>query len=512
MNAKKFSSFTPLRSLNDRDSLLLYKDNPCQFLEEQVVIGTNVILPENIDNYYKVGNRILLKLEPFQKKFIDAIILTRDKNGYRYYDEAVLAIGKKNGKSSLASYIATYLFFMDREEESDYIFSSNSKDQADILAFGNFKRICYHSPNLKDKTDRFKSYVQRKNSEIKAYPVPYAEASNHGVMNLAFVSHDEAWGYADDSAYTALTRNFAKNEFLALTTSYAGYNKNSVYYQLYDRCKKANSAKTYFKSYECTIDDPQFWKDANPASWVTLEKLMHQKERLHDNQFKRMHLNMWASSDSSTKMQQFVTEEQVMAVTNPDLAPTEIGGDSDFYVCGVDLGLVHDNTAVAVMHTKGSKLILDRLDVFSGTKENPVDIVKLENYLKELRVRYGCVFVIDPWQMAQTLQKFVTLYGSDVVNEVSFRKVNAELTELLCRVIKTKEIEFYPRAGLHYDQKGNEFTLQQELADLYVKWTNGTIRFDHEYNKKSDMAVAVAICVLKLVGCSQYSPPRIRRL
>lgn len=499
MATKKFSEFTPLRTLNSLDSLRLYKENPCQFMEEQIVINNDNIPEEKIDFYYKVrNNRILIKLEPFQKEFINAILLTKNKNGYRYYDEAVLAIGKKNGKSSLASYIALYLFFMDKED-SQYVFTANSEDQAGILSYGNFITVCGDSPNLAERAIIKKSYVQRKNSNVKAFAVPYANARNHGLINLVFVAHDEPHGYVDNSLYTAFTRIPNKKEFLALSTSYAGFDKRSAYRQLCERGRKGLSPTLYYKSYECAEDILELWKNANPASWVTMDYLNRQKLALPDVEFKRMHLNMWVSFDNSTKLQQFVTEEQVIAITNPNLAPTELAYPTKTYVCGVDLGVIHDNTAIAVMHLEGNKIILDRLDVWQPTKEKPIDIDEIEKRMMEIRARYKCLFIIDPSQMENTIQKFIKLYGSHTVKRFNFRGIYNELTELMCKVIKARELEIYPDAGLHYDSKGNRNTLQTEMTALYIKHLGDSIRFDHESKGKSDMTIAVAMCVYELV-------------
>lgn len=503
MTTGKFTDFKPFRNLHDKAALQLYKENPCQFMEEQIVLTRNAITG---------GRKELVKLEPFQEEIVDSLLGTRNRDGHRYYDEAVLSMGKKNAKSSLASMIFAFLFFMDYEE-SEYVFSSNSKDQSNILAYGNFTRICLNNPNFRKLTQIHKSYVERNDIPVKAFPVPYTEAANHGFMDLAGIHFDEPWGYPDDSLFTAFTKNFTKKEFLSLSTSYAGFDKRSCYYQLCNRAKQGISPQLYYKSFEAREDSPEFWKDANPASWVTMEELHKQKNKLIDSQFKRMHLNMWVDSNYSGTVQQFVTEDHVKSITRDDLAPTEIGNQSYKYVCGVDLGLSHDNTAIAVMHRENDLIYLDRLDVWTGSKGNEVNISMIEKYMIEMKNRYNCVFVIDPWQMKSTLQKFEANYGKDVVKEFSFRGKYTELTEMLCRVIKAKELQLYPDAGIHYDNKGMKQTLQQELVDLYVKFLpNNTIRFDHESTKKSDMTVAIAVCIMELVSTAPLAEHHIWRM
>ena len=54
-----------------------------------------------------------LKLELWQKAFVSALFGIVDDKGYRQFRECVLVIGRKNGKSLLASAIAKYEWLVD---------------------------------------------------------------------------------------------------------------------------------------------------------------------------------------------------------------------------------------------------------------------------------------------------------------------------------------------------------------------------------------------------------------
>lgn len=98
------------------EKLLEYKRDICVFLEEQYFLDD--------------GNPI--KLEEFQKKILRDIFQTKDKNGLRQYNLALVGVPKKNGKSTLASGIALYMLFCDVPNAQVYS-AAIDKDQAKII-------------------------------------------------------------------------------------------------------------------------------------------------------------------------------------------------------------------------------------------------------------------------------------------------------------------------------------------------------------------------------------------
>src|SRR5439155_20864391 len=90
------------------------------------------------------------------------------------------------------------------------------------------------------------------------------------------------------------------------------------------------------------LENQKLWRACNPASWIQLPDLRRQ---LHDpglgeNEFRRLHLNQWTVS----------RDAWLPAGTWHNLrCDQQIPDGAEVYL-GVDIGLKHDSTAVAIAH------------------------------------------------------------------------------------------------------------------------------------------------------------------
>ena len=70
------------------------------------------------------------------------------KTGYRQFRELILIVARKNGKSVLASAIALYLLYADKEAGAQLYSAATKKDQAKII-WESAKKMVNKSPQLK---------------------------------------------------------------------------------------------------------------------------------------------------------------------------------------------------------------------------------------------------------------------------------------------------------------------------------------------------------------------------
>ena len=112
------------------------------------------------------GKRV--ELELWQKALLATVFGFIDINGNRKYREALLIVGKKNGKSLLASGVGLYLLVADGEPGADVFATATTRDQAKIV-WTEAKRMVAKSPFLRK---HIKSLV----SELST------EALNEGVF------------------------------------------------------------------------------------------------------------------------------------------------------------------------------------------------------------------------------------------------------------------------------------------------------------------------------------------
>lgn len=92
---------------------------------------------EFIENYChnskgKQGGK-LVKLELWEKALLATVFGFTDINGVRQYREVLLIVGKKNGKSLLASCVGNYLLMADGEAGPEIYAVATKKDQARII-------------------------------------------------------------------------------------------------------------------------------------------------------------------------------------------------------------------------------------------------------------------------------------------------------------------------------------------------------------------------------------------
>ena len=88
-----------------------------------------------IENYchHSKGRNDLLKLELWEKAFVASIFGIVDETGLRQFREILLVVGRKNGKSLLASSIMDYCSFADDEYGAEIYCLAPKLEQADIV-------------------------------------------------------------------------------------------------------------------------------------------------------------------------------------------------------------------------------------------------------------------------------------------------------------------------------------------------------------------------------------------
>ena len=113
----------------------------------------------------------LVKLEIWQKAMLSCIFGLVDADGIRVYREVLVVIGRKNGKSLLASGIAEYMAYADGERGADVFMLAPKLDQADIV-FNDFWQSVSQEPDLMKITKKRKMdiYIESTNTSIKKVP------------------------------------------------------------------------------------------------------------------------------------------------------------------------------------------------------------------------------------------------------------------------------------------------------------------------------------------------------
>lgn len=142
-----------LYDLNDTSSKFYYSHSRANHIIEFI---------ENFCRHSKgkMGGKPVI-LELWEKAMLATIFGFIDIDGNRKYRYAILIIGKKNGKSLIASCVGLYLLIGDGEAGSEVYATATKKDQAKII-WQEAKRMVKKSPALRK---RIKPLVAELSSE-----------------------------------------------------------------------------------------------------------------------------------------------------------------------------------------------------------------------------------------------------------------------------------------------------------------------------------------------------------
>jgi phage FluMu gp28-like protein len=159
------------------------------------------------------------------------------------------------------------------------------------------------------------------------------------------------------------------------------------------------------------------------------------------------------------------------------------------YATGVDLGLKNDRTVAAVCHLDGARVVLDRLQVWSGSRRRPVRIDDVKLWLLETHRSFRPEVVLDPWQAVQLAQG---LRERGVrVHEFAFSSQSVgRLAVTLHRLLRDRAL------ALPDDPE-----LLDELANVRLRETSpGVLRMDHDPGQHDDRAIALALAAHHLLN------------
>lgn len=229
-----------------------------------------------------------LKLELWEKAFVSALFGIVDKDGLRQFREAVLIIGRKNGKSLLAAAIAKYTWWVDGGFGAKVYNIAPKLDQADII-YNNIWQMTLLDPEYQQMKDELseKDIHNRKVHDDSALPrhrmtdlcIP---ATNSMVKKIAFSAKksdgfnpslcicDEIASWSGDAGlkqYEVMKSGMgAREEGILLSCTTAGYINDSIYDELFKRSTRflmGDSKETKLLPFLYVIDDVDKWNDIN---------------------------------------------------------------------------------------------------------------------------------------------------------------------------------------------------------------------------------------------------------
>lgn len=215
-----------------------------------------------------------VKLELFQKAFISALFGFIDsQTGMRRFREAMLYVGRKNGKTTLLAGIALYCLIADHEAGAEVYSVASKKDQAKII-YEEVVNMVKQSPALLDIIKKRKSDLYFPLTFSKMQPLGRNSDTLDG-LNSSLVIIDELHSIKDRNTYEVMKQSqSARQQPLLVMITTAGTVRECIFDDMYKyACGVCDGTITdeHFLPVLYELDskeewlDPLKWEKANPS-------------------------------------------------------------------------------------------------------------------------------------------------------------------------------------------------------------------------------------------------------
>lgn len=283
--------------------------------------------------------------------------------GLRRFNEVILLIARKNGKTTFVAGIDIAEFFISRGGV-DIVCASNTNDQASIL-FEEINNMREHSKSLskpsRSKKNIFYIYSPKNKNKIKKLS---GQSKNLDGLNIEVGCIDEAWGMSDSKVYDAIkqSQSTKKEPLIFIITTegnvVGGFLDNKLSYARKMLKGEIEDERIlpwlYTQDSENEIyEDRRTWQKSNPSigavkSYTYLEDIMNKSKNdlstrvtmlCKDFNIKQLESGAWLTFDDLNNEEKF-----------------NIADLKDSYaIGGVDLSSTTDLTAAVLLVQKGKK-------------------------------------------------------------------------------------------------------------------------------------------------------------
>ena len=302
-----------------------------------------------------------VRLELWEKAHLAVIFGFIDDDGLRKYREALLIVGKKNGKSLLASIVGLYMLMADGEPGPEVYAVATKKDQSKIIWLES-KRMIRKSPALRKRAKTLVAEIDTEYNDGVFKPLASDSDTLDG-LNVHCVLMDEIHQWKQGKALYDIMADgvSAREQPLNYITSTAGTIREDIYDQKYEEAEMVINGyedpdgykDEHFIAFIYEIDsrkewtDEKCWKKANPGlgtikNYNTLKAKVAkaQKNPILVKNLLCKEFNIWETSSEA-----WLTFEQANNTETFDIEKLK----PRYGIGGVDLSATTDLTAAKVI-------------------------------------------------------------------------------------------------------------------------------------------------------------------
>lgn len=302
-----------------------------------------------------------VRLELWEKAHLATIFGFVDIEGNRKYRESILIVGKKNGKSLMASIVGLYMLVADGEPGPEVYAVATKKDQSRIIWLES-KRMTKKSPSL---LKRIKPLVGELDSDFNdgVFKPLASDSDTLDGLNVHCVLMDEIHQWKQGQALYDIMADgvTAREQPLVYITSTAGTIREDIYDQKYEEAEMVINGyededgykDEHFIAFIYELDnrkewtEESCWEKANPGLGTIKNKktLRDKVEKAKKNPLLVKNLVCKEFNIRETSSEAWLTFEQANNTETFDLKELE----PRYGIGGVDLSSTTDLTAAKVI-------------------------------------------------------------------------------------------------------------------------------------------------------------------
>ena len=465
-----------------------------------------------------------LQLMLWQKAMIESIFGFVDIEGNRKYRRVFLLIGRKNGKSAIASAIGLYMMIADNENGSQILATAAKKDQAKII-WQEAKLMVKKSPMLRKMIKARVADMIADFNDAHFKPLASDSDSLDGLnAHCSLMDEIHSWkGRGGRPLYDVIVDSMtAREQPLILITTTSGTTREDIFDELreemgdvingWDNPEGYQDERTIPFMYE--LDDPEEWRDeekwikANPGIGV-IKKFQSLKEKVDlAKQNQRMIRNMLckefnineSDTDAWLSFSDF-NNESVFDLTS--LKPR-------YFIGGIDLSATTDltcATAIFGMRDQPNKLYVlqqyfmpsdlfdermkdDRIpydkwkdqgiiQLSGDSKVDYKDITKWFTMLQMEHDIYPFKIGYDAWSSGYLIEELKNAFGPAVPEAIfqGFKSLSSPMKSLAAE-LSSKNINYNNNGLLKWCISNTRVKIDENANIKPVKGTNPRKRID----------------------------------
>lgn len=307
------------------------------------------------------------KLALWEKAFISILFGIVDKNDRRVFREVALFVGRKCGKTLIASAVMNYMAYVDGEYGSEIYCVAPKLDQSDLV-FSAFEFTKDKNPDLLKRTRKRKTdyIIDSTNTTIKKIAFNEKKADGYNPM-LTVADEMSSWPAARGlKQYEVMVSGTgARLEPITLSISSGGYVNDGIYDELFKRGTRfllGESSDKRLLPIFYMIDDPDKWDDINElrkslpgmGESVSVQFLLDEIDVARDSLSKRTEF-LCKYCNLKQNASQAWLESKIVNVCFGDGLNLE-DFKSSYCVAGIDLSQTTDLTAATIVIEREGEL------------------------------------------------------------------------------------------------------------------------------------------------------------